>query len=151
MLWPSIFRSGYGRAALRAALVFTLSCGSSLALAQRAPVSPDRPWHGLGETRIKADARDLPEPTLDLDPEKTYSLPGLIDLAESRNPIPACGSGTAPWLCEAIQSRHTVQTHRLCGAHSDGRSLDGPGTEARAIVYSISTEVTKKGNYNAFD
>jgi outer membrane protein TolC len=81
----SIFRSGDARAAVRAAIVLILSRGASLALAQRAPVSPDQPWHGLGEARIEADARDLSESRFNFDPEKTYSLPELIDLAESQN------------------------------------------------------------------
>jgi outer membrane protein TolC len=59
---------------------------AGLALAQRAPVSPDHPWRGLGETRIEADAKNLTEPKLNFDQEKTYSLPELIDLAESHNP-----------------------------------------------------------------
>jgi outer membrane protein len=71
---------------IRAVIVLILSRSSSLALAQRAPMSPDHPWHGVGEARIEADARDLTKPTLDFDPEKTYSLPELIDLGESHNP-----------------------------------------------------------------
>ena len=74
------------RALVRAAIVLILSHGASLALAQRAPASPDHPWHGLGEARIEADSRNLTEPRLNFDPEKTYSLPKLIDLAESHNP-----------------------------------------------------------------
>lgn len=74
------------RAVVRAAIVLILSRGASLALAQRAPVSPDHPWHGLGEARAKEDAKNLTEPALNFDPEKAYSLPELIDLAESHNP-----------------------------------------------------------------
>ena len=73
------------RSVLRTILLISLQ-STSLALAQRAPVSPDHPWHGLGEASIEADARNLNEPKLNLDPEKTYSLPELIDLAESHNP-----------------------------------------------------------------
>ena len=73
------------RSVLRAILLISLQ-STSLALAQRAPVSPDHPWHGLGEARIEADAKNLAEATLNFDPEKTYSLPELIDLAESHNP-----------------------------------------------------------------
>src|SRR5882724_1464382 len=54
--------------------------------AQTAPLSPDHPWHGLGEARIEADARNLTDAKLNFDPEKAYSLPELIDLAESHNP-----------------------------------------------------------------
>src|SRR5260370_29503619 len=74
------------RAVVRAAIVLILSHGASLALAQRAPMSPDHPWHGLGEATIEADARNFTEPGLDFDQEKTYSLPNLIDLVESHKP-----------------------------------------------------------------
>jgi hypothetical protein len=68
---------GQARAVVGAAIVLILSHGASLALAQRAPVSPDHPWHGLGEARIEVDARNLAEPGLNLDQEKTYSCRSL--------------------------------------------------------------------------
>src|SRR5260370_2585733 len=72
---------------LRTILLISLqSAGLALALAQRAPVSPDHPWHGLGEARIEAAARNLTESKLNFDPAKNYPLPELIDLAESHNP-----------------------------------------------------------------
>jgi len=86
MLGQSRLRSGVARTIVRAAIVLVLSHGANLALAQRAPVSPDHAWHGVGETTIEADARNLTEAKLNFDPEKTYSLPELIDLAESHNP-----------------------------------------------------------------
>ena len=86
MLGQSKFRPSIARTVFRAAIVLILSHGASLALAQRAPVSPDHAWHGLGETKIGADARNFTEPGFNLDQEKTYSLPELIDLAESHNP-----------------------------------------------------------------
>src|ERR1700731_3321334 len=86
MLGQSRLRPSITRTVVRAAMVLILSHGATLALAQRAPLSPDRPWHGLGEARIEADARNLPDAKLNYDPAKTYALPELIDLAESRNP-----------------------------------------------------------------
>jgi outer membrane protein len=86
MLGQSRLRPSVARTVVRAAIILILSHGASLALAQRAPVSPDRAWHGPGEARIEADAKNLAEPTLNFDLEKTYSLPELIDLAESHNP-----------------------------------------------------------------
>lgn len=80
------FRSGYAQVVARAAIVLVLLHGVSCALAQNPPVSPDRPWHGPGEARIEADAKNLTESRLNFDPEKTYSLSELIDLAESHNP-----------------------------------------------------------------
>jgi len=82
----SRLRPSVARAVVRAAIVLILSHGATFALAQRAPLSPDHPWHGLGEARIEADAGNFTEAKLNFDPEKTYSLPELIDLAESHNP-----------------------------------------------------------------
>ncbi len=70
---------------LRTVLLIGLQ-SAGLALAQRASVSPDHAWHGPGEARIEADARNFTEHGLNFDQEKTYSLPELIDLAESQNP-----------------------------------------------------------------
>jgi transposase len=44
MLGQSRLRPRVARTAVRAAIVLILSQGTSLALAQRAPVSPDHPW-----------------------------------------------------------------------------------------------------------
>ncbi|HET6931520.1 MAG TPA: TolC family protein [Candidatus Acidoferrum sp.] len=82
----SRLRPSVAQTVVRAAIVLMLSQGANLARAQRAPVSPDHPWHGLGEAGIEVDAKNLTEPKLSFDPAKNYSLPELIDLAESHNP-----------------------------------------------------------------
>src|ERR1700688_1492080 len=86
MVGQSRHRPSVARTVVRAAIVLILFHSASFALAQRAPLSPDHPWHGLGEARIEADARNFTDAKLNYDPAKTYSLPELIDLAESRNP-----------------------------------------------------------------
>jgi outer membrane protein TolC len=58
----------------------------SCALAQSAPLSPDHPWHGVGEQRIETDAKNSRESSFSIDPAKSYSLAELIDLAEMHNP-----------------------------------------------------------------
>ena len=68
-----------------AILTVLLLCGSR-AFAQGAPVSPDHPWHGVGEQRIEADAKNFRESRFNTDPAKTYSLGELIDVAETHNP-----------------------------------------------------------------
>jgi outer membrane protein len=82
----SILLPSAARTVARTAIMLILSHGANLALAQRAPLSPDHPWHGPGEVRIEADARNFTESKLNFDSEKIYSLPELIDLAESHNP-----------------------------------------------------------------
>src|SRR5260370_17196940 len=86
MVRQSRLRPSVAGEVVRAGIVLILSHGASLALAQRAPVSPDHPWHGFAEKNIEADAKNLTELRLNFDTEKTYSLPELIDLAESHNP-----------------------------------------------------------------
>jgi outer membrane protein TolC len=71
---------------IRRAILFVLLLNANQALAQRAPISPDHPWHGPGEQRIAADAKSVREPAFNLDPAKTYTLAELIDLAETHNP-----------------------------------------------------------------
>jgi outer membrane protein TolC len=59
---------------------------ASSALAQIAPLSPDRPWHGSYEQQIQSDAKRFRQPRFSVEPNKIYSLPELIDLAEAHNP-----------------------------------------------------------------
>jgi outer membrane protein len=60
--------------------------GADRALAQSAPVSADHPWHAPAERSIESDARNIPDLRFAIDSAKTYSLPELIDLAETHNP-----------------------------------------------------------------
>ena len=82
----SLFRSGAGRIVARAALLPVLLMPPSHALAQSAPISPDHPWHAPAEQKIEADAQNLSASRFTPDPSRTYSLPELIDLAETHNP-----------------------------------------------------------------
>lgn len=75
-----------GRIRAHTAILCVLLLFGSCALAQSAPVSPDHPWHGVGEQRIEADARNSRESSFSIDPAKNYSLAELIDLAETHNP-----------------------------------------------------------------
>jgi outer membrane protein len=68
------------------ATLFVLLLCASCALAQSAPVSPNRPWHSPEERQIEDDARRLRDSRFNIDPAKTYSLAELIDLGETHNP-----------------------------------------------------------------
>jgi len=56
------------------------------ACGQTAPGSPDHPWHAAAEQMIEADAKGLHASKFSVDPNKTYTLAELVDLAESHNP-----------------------------------------------------------------
>ncbi|HEY4647901.1 MAG TPA: TolC family protein [Gemmatimonadales bacterium] len=60
--------------------------GWSSALAQAAPLSPDRPWAPAAELRIDTDLRPVATARFSIEGSKTYGLAELIDLAESHNP-----------------------------------------------------------------
>jgi outer membrane protein len=70
----------------QAAIFFVFLPIASRAQAQVAPTSPDRPWHAPAERKIEADAKSFPDTRFAIDPNKTYTLPELIDLAETHNP-----------------------------------------------------------------
>jgi len=140
------------RAVVRAAMVFILSHGASLALAQRAPVSPDHPWHGLGEARIEADARNFTEPGLSFDQEKTYSLPELIDLAESHNPETRVAwerarAQAAAWGIARSELYPTIAAAALAGVDRDQAYLAD-----RFFRHTIGDfQVVLNLNYTIFD
>src|ERR1700756_1703040 len=82
----TLFRLLMGRIRARTAILTVLLLCGSRAFAQGAPVSPDHPWHGVGEQRIEAEGKNFRESKFSTDPAKNYSLAELIDLAEMHNP-----------------------------------------------------------------
>jgi len=79
---------GVGAAGIltRAAISYLILGQVIAAWAQTAPVSPDHPWHAMQERQIEQDAKRFREPRFSIEPDKAYSLPELIDLAEAHNP-----------------------------------------------------------------
>lgn len=70
----------------RALLVFLLPACSGCLPYQGAPVRADRPWHTTAEQAIEGYADQFRGYPFSIGPNKTYSLPELIDLAEAHNP-----------------------------------------------------------------
>jgi outer membrane protein len=85
MLAPH-FRASLFSAPSRVTILFILLMVSGPAFAQRAPASPDHPWHAPDEQKIGDEAKRVRYTGFAIDSSKTYSLPELIDLAESHNP-----------------------------------------------------------------
>jgi outer membrane protein len=73
------------RTRAHATLLLLLLCATGV-LAQHAPASPDRPWHGSAEFNLGVDSKHIPDSRFVIDTAKAYSLPELIDLAEAHNP-----------------------------------------------------------------
>ncbi len=152
MLRRSTFRPGSARALTRAAILLVLLQPASRTLAQNAPASPDHAWHGLGEARFEADARKLTEAKLNLDPEKTYSLPELIDLAESHNPETRVAwerarGQAAAWGVARSELYPTIAAAALAGVDRDQAYLAD-----RFFRQTIGDfEVVLNLNYTIFD
>jgi outer membrane protein len=152
VLGPSKFRPSIARTVVRAAIVLNLSHGAGLAIAQRTPVSPDHAWHGLGEAGIEADARNFTEAKLNFDPAKTYSLPELIDLAESHNPETRVGwerarAQAAAWGIARSELYPTVAAAALAGVDREQAYLAD-----RFFRQTIGDlEVVLNLNYTIFD
>src|SRR3984885_9704969 len=54
--------------------------------AQSPPPSPARPWHSADEGRIVSEGNHVRQSAFPIEPDRTYSLAELIDLAEAHNP-----------------------------------------------------------------
>lgn len=76
---------------------FTIVLGLAVALfllltlpirifAQTAPAAPDHPWHSPEERKIEVESKSFRDSGFTIDPNRTYTLAELIDLAESHNP-----------------------------------------------------------------
>jgi outer membrane protein len=152
VLGQSKFRPSIARTVVRAAIVLILSHGAGLAVAQRAPVSPDHAWHGLGEAGIEADARNFTEAKINFDPAKTYSLPELIDLAESHNPETRVGwerarAQAAAWGIARSELYPTVAAAALAGVDREQAYLSD-----RFFRQTIGDfQVVLSLNYTIFD
>ena len=85
MLAP-LFQASLFSAPSRTTILFFLLMVSGRAFAQRAPISPDHPWHAPDERKIEEETKRVRSTGFAIDPGKAYSLPELIDLAESHNP-----------------------------------------------------------------
>src|SRR6266853_331782 len=54
--------------------------------AQSAPPSPDRPAHFAGEGEVEDAAKPFLESRFSVEPDRTYTLAELVNLAEEHNP-----------------------------------------------------------------
>jgi len=152
MTHQSRLRGSSARAVVRAATALILSQGPNRALAQSVPISPNHAWHGPGEARIEADARNLTESVLTLDSEKSYSLPEIIDLAESHNPETRVAwerarSQAAAWGLARSELYPTVAAAALVGVDRDQVYLSDRFFRQTIGEYQVVLNL----NYTIFD
>jgi outer membrane protein TolC len=67
-----------------APLLLLLSAGP--VLCQSAPASPDHPANFAGEQEIENAAKSFLDHRFNVEPDRTYTLAELVDLAEEHNP-----------------------------------------------------------------
>src|SRR5580704_6545321 len=65
---------------------FAVSLFACRGVGQQAPASPNHPWHSYEEKEFAGEVRMPRNSVCPIDPAKLYSLPELIDLAETQNP-----------------------------------------------------------------
>jgi outer membrane protein len=85
LFWTSLLRSVAARNLVRVAF-FSILLYASRGNCQRAPTSPDHPWHSHEEQEFKNEMRLPRNSASPIEPAKTYTLPELINLAETQNP-----------------------------------------------------------------
>jgi outer membrane protein len=78
--------AGLVRILTRTATLLILLLSAFRLLGQSAPTTADRPWHSPREQAIQGYAQQFRAYPFSIDPNKTYSLPELVDLAEANNP-----------------------------------------------------------------
>jgi len=66
--------------------LFVLILCANRVFAQKAPPSPDRPWHPPQGQEIEDAAKHFHESGFSIEPDRTYSLAELVNLAETHNP-----------------------------------------------------------------
>ena len=74
------------RVSFKHPLIFVVIAASTCLVAQNAPSSPNRPWTSTSGQQIQSANTAYLSPAFSVDPDKAYSLPELIDLAEQHNP-----------------------------------------------------------------
>ena len=135
-----------------AGVLFLLALAARGALPQDAPVSPDHPWHGRGEQRIEADAKTIGVSRFRTDPDKTYSLAELIDLAESHNPETRVAWERARAQAAAFGIARSELYPTLAAAALSGVSRDQAFLVNRFYRQTIGDfQVALNLNYTIFD
>jgi hypothetical protein len=123
--------------------LLTMATAVTCAFAQSPPISPDRPWHGAGERGFSVEASHAGASALVVAPDKLYTLPELIDLAESHNPeirvawesarAQAAALGIARSELSYVPSIHTMWTrfnfNRTAVSNSMAENRNPPSPE----------------------
>ena len=150
---------GFSRLASQYTLTAALSVGMVVAslfarcvLAQSAPASPDHPWHGHEEQEIEVDAKNFRVPSFGTEPDRTYSLAELIDLAESHNPETRAAWERARAQAVALGVARSELYPTLAAAALSGVARSQAYLVDRFYRQSIADfQVTLNLNYTVFD
>ena len=150
---------GFSRLASQYTLTAALSVGMVVASlfarcvpAQSVPASPDHPWHGHEEQEIEVDAKNFRVPSFGTEPDRTYSLAELIDLAESHNPETRAAWERARAQAVALGVARSELYPTLAAAALSGVARAQTYLVDRFYRQSIADfQVTLNLNYTVFD
>ena len=120
--------------------------------AQSPPVSSDRPWHSIEEHQIVNEARPFLGETLRIEPDKSYSLADLIDLAEAHNPATRVAWESARAQAAALGIARSELFPTLSAVALAGVTRDEAGLGAQFYRQTLpSLQLSLDLNYTIFD
>src|SRR5260221_6241206 len=120
--------------------------------AQTDPMSRKHSWRAPEDRRIQAEAKTFSESKFEVDPGKAYTLPELIDLAESHNPETRVAwertrAQAAAWGIARSELYPTLASAALAGVDRDQAYLGD-----RFVRHTVGDfEVALNLNYTMFD
>jgi len=120
--------------------------------AQSPPPSPARPWHSADEGRIVSEGNHVRQSAFPIEPDRTYSLAELIDLAEAHNPETrvawenAIAQGAALGIARS-ELYPTVSAIALTGVDRSEVPLGSQFYRQTVPVFQVSLDF----NYTIFD
>jgi outer membrane protein len=120
--------------------------------AQSPPISPDRPWHSPEERQVISDEHRLHAPTLSIEPDRVYSLPELIDLAEAHNPETRVAWEGARAQAAALGIARSDLFPTLAAVALAGVDREEAGLGSRFYRHTIANiQISLTFNYTIFD
>jgi outer membrane protein TolC len=136
----------------RTVVVIVLSTPIGCLFAQSPPVSSNRPWHSIEEHQIVNEARRFPGETLRIEPDKSYSLAELIDLAEAHYPATRVAWESARAQAAALGIARSELFPTLSAVALAGVTRDESGFGAQFYRQTLpSLQLSLDLNYTIFD
>ena len=137
---------------VRTIVAIILSTPIRCLVAQSPPVSSNRPWHSIEEHQIANEAGRFLGETLRIEPDKSYSLAELIDLAEAHNPATRVAWESARAQAAALGIARSELFPTLSAVALAGVTRDEEGFGSQFYRQTVpSLQLSLDLNYTIFD